>query len=1030
MRHITIRLLGPFEVTIDGAPITSFAYAKVRALLAYLAVERQHPHPRAQLATLLWPDQSERTARASLSQALTTLRTALDDKGAEPPLLLADAQHVQLNADSAIELDVSQFLAYLRAADAHGHHSWRTCPSCADRVQQALDFYRGDFLADLSIADSGVFEEWATLQREYLRQRAVSALERLVERAQWRGAYKEALIYAQQLVVLEPLLEVHQRTYMRLLALNGERTAALAQYKRLRATLDQELATEPEDDTTELFNQIHRGDMANLQPTPAPFSVPVPPTPLVDRVDELQTICDQLRDRKVRAVTITGTGGIGKTRLALEVAHALRYDFEDGVYFVELAALSDAILVADAIAQALDVKDRPRQSMAATLRDHVRTKRLLLILDNFEHVVAAAPLVSELLAACPNLTVLVTSRAALTIRAEQQFMLEPLSDADSVQLFLQRAQAAGAVLMESEATTAIYSAICRRLDRLPLAIELIAVRARTLAPLELLRQLERPLQALVGGPRDVPARHQALRNAIQWSYDLLTAEEQRVFVCLGVFAGGWSIEAAQAVVGDSIAVLPVLESLHRASLVQQQTIADQTRFMMLETIREFTLEQLTTCGEAAAIYDRHMEYYARFSKTADVELLRAEAPRWRVLIAAEQDNLRAAFRWALEHQAYTNALQIATGIWRFHWMAGLLREGLDRLEAALAHRDHAPLDVQSKALWAAGTLAKGMSDFTRARQWLEVAVEAGRRSADLQALQPALTQLGSALYEQGELEAAQLHLEESIALARRSEEPHVVKFPLGFLAGLHLRLGNYAQAQTMIEECLRINQACKDPEGTANALLRLGTIVNEQGDTIRAQQLCEEALVLHRSLNHQLGMGLDYALLGDISRARGDNAEALAHYRQCLSLWRERENSVNSARVFNCMADTLSDQGYPELAAMLMAAAAAIREQAGARLTTHEQGRCDASLRACRTILGEAAFAAAWAEGRRLTPGQAIDLALKPLGADGFPFAVAYAQQEPGQARLYQRARLAHDSQVVEHCISAVIVPRAISARA
>jgi DNA-binding SARP family transcriptional activator len=271
MRRISIRLLGPFEVTIDGALVTSFAYAKVRALLAYLAVERQHPHPRAQLATLLWPDQSERTARASLSQALTTLRTALDDKRADRPLLLADAQHVQLDLDASIELDVVQFLACLRAADAHGHHSWRTCPSCAERSQQALDFYRGSFLADVPIADSDVFEEWATLQREHLHQRALSALERLVERAQWRGAYIEALSYAQRLVALEPLLEEHQRACMRLLALNGESSAALAHYRQLRTLLAQELAVEPEQATTELFDQIRRSDTADMQPALPPF---------------------------------------------------------------------------------------------------------------------------------------------------------------------------------------------------------------------------------------------------------------------------------------------------------------------------------------------------------------------------------------------------------------------------------------------------------------------------------------------------------------------------------------------------------------------------------------------------------------------------------------------------------------------------------------------------------------------------------------------------------------------------------------
>ena len=979
MRRITVRLLGPFEVTIDDAPVTTFEYAKVRALLAYLAVESQRPHPRAELATLLWPEQPERSARGSLSQALLTLRNALGDKTADQPLLLADAQSVQLDPRSAVAVDVTQFLSSLRASEAHAHRSRRTCAACSEHLRQALGLYRGNFLADVSIADSAVFEEWALLQREHLLQRAMSALERLAEQAQWRGAYNEALTYAQRLVALEPLLEVNQRTLMRLLVLNGETTAALAQYKQLQTLLAHELAIEPEEMTAALFNQIRRGDTAGLQSPPPPFAVPLPPTPLVGRSEEVQAVCAHLRDMQVRAVTITGAGGIGKTRLAIEVAHTLRYDFEDGIYFVELAALNDATLVVDTVAQALGLREGAGQRISETLRDHLRAKQLLLVLDNFGHVVKAASLVSELLAACPALTVLVTSRAPLTIRAEQQFILEPLADADAVQLFIQRAQAVGAGLATDAANTIVYSAICRRLDRLPLAIELIAVRARTLSPLELLHQLEQPLQALARGLRDVSVRHQSLRHAIQWSYDLLDSEEQRVFRCLGVFAGGCSVEAAQAVFGESLAVLPVVEILNQASLLQQQVVADQTRFLMLETIREFALEQLKLCGEAVAAQQRHAEYFARFSMAAYLELLRAEAARWRAWVAAEQDNLRVAFRWAHEHQMHETALLLATGVWRFYWMSGYLHEALERLETVLVSREQLPLDVQSNALRAAGALATGLNDYTRARRWLEAAVEVAWRVGDQNALQPVLTNLGYTLLQQGELEDARIHLEVSLSLAQRAQDPTVAKFPLGLLAGLHLRLGDYAQAQAMSEEGLRINQARRDTEGTADALRTLGMIVNAQGDAPRARQLGEEALALHRSLNHQFGIGLDYALLGDIARTQGDYAGALAQYHQCLSLWRDRENVMYSTFVLDSIAQTLSWMGDSARGATLLGAAAAIREQASVKLAANEQANCDETMLACRAALGEAGVAAAWAAGRTLTLAQAITLALQPL---------------------------------------------------
>jgi predicted ATPase/DNA-binding SARP family transcriptional activator len=981
MRRLAIRLLGPFEVAVDGAPVTSFEYAKVRALLAYLAVEAQRPLPRAELAALLWPDQPEKSARGSLSQALTTLRNALGDKAAPSPLLLADAQSVQLDPSSAVEVDVDavQFLALVRASATHAHRSVRTCAPCSERLQLALGLYRGHFLADVSIADSEVFEEWASLQREHLLQRALSILERLVERAQWRGAYTDALTYAQRLVALEPILEANQRTYMRLLAMNGETAAALAHYRQVHALLAQELGAEPEEATTAVFNQIRRGDTAGWQSPSPPFAVPRPPTPLVGRDREHQALCAQLRDPAVRAVTITGAGGIGKTRLSIEVAHTLRHDFEDGIFVVELAAINDVALVASTIARALGVKDRPQQRIDETLRDHLRAKQILLVLDNFEHVVAAAPLVSALLAACPALTVLLTSRAPLMIRAEQQLPLEPLDDTNAMQLFVQRAQAAGAVLHVDAESAALYAAICRRLDRLPLAIELIAVRARTLTPIELLRQLERPLQALARGPRDLAARHQSLRQVIQWSYDLLDPEEQRVFRCLGVFAGGCTVEAAQAVLGESLAALPVIESLFQNSLLQRQAVADQTRFLLLETIREFAREQLRLHGEEEDAQRRHAAHYAAFSMTAYVELLREDAARWRAWVACDQDNLRLALRWALEHQQHEIALRLATGVWRFYWMSGYLREGLDQLEAALAYREYASLEAQTNALRAAGALATGLNDYARARQWLEAAVEAAWRLGDPGAIQPTLTNLGYALLHQGELDDARIHLEVSLSLARRAEDSTVAKFPLGLLAGLHLRLGNYAEAQAMSEEGLSINQARRDTEGTADALRTLAAIVNARGDVRRAQHLGEEALALHRSLNHQSGMGLDYALLGDIARMQADYIGALAQYRQCLALWRDRENTMHSATVLGSIAQTLSSVGEPARAATLLAAVAAIRARASVRLTAAEQSHEDEALRACAKALGDDALADACAAGQALSSAQAIDLALEYL---------------------------------------------------
>ncbi|MBC8074989.1 MAG: AAA family ATPase, partial [Chloroflexales bacterium] len=770
MRRLAVRVLGPFAVSVDDAPVTAFPYAKVRALLAYLAVESPRPLPRAQLATLLWPDQPERTARGSLNQALTTLRTVLDDKTAAQPLLLADAQTIQLRA---VEVDVTQFLALLRASDTHAHYSWHTCAPCAARLRQALDLYRGPFLANVGIPDSDVFEEWASLQREHLLQRGLSALERLTARAQWCGAYSEALRYARQQVALDPLIEASQRAVMRVLALNDEPTAALMQYRQLHQMLAHELAAEPEDATTALFEQIRRGDTAALQSPRPPFLVPAPPTPLVNRSAELQEICDRVHDPHVRAVTITGTGGVGKTRLAIEVAHLLRHDFEDGVYWVELAPLADAALVLAAVAQALGVTERPQQQCVDTLCAELRTKHLLLVLDNFEHVVTAAPLVGTLLANCPTLTVLVTSRVPLAIRAEHQISIEPLTDADAVALFVQRAQAAGAALQANSIDRPIYTAICRRLDRLPLAIEVIAARARTRAASELLHELDRPLQALVRGPRDLPARHQTMRAAIQWSYDLLDDEEQRVFRGLGVFAGGCTVEAAQAVLGEARLVQGILETLHDASLVQQQTGVAETRFVLLETIREFALELLTTAhGELLSLQRRHAAFFLELAEQAAPDLVGAQRTPLAERLKAEHGNLRAALQTFVEAQDGPRALRLVAVLWRYWSDQGYLNEGRDWLGRTLALVDDTSDAVlhtaHHEALLGAAFMAFVQDDYPCARQHFAHLLACATRSGQQTYIAKALDGLGVVVQCIGDLREARTLLEQSITASSAS----------------------------------------------------------------------------------------------------------------------------------------------------------------------------------------------------------------------------------------------------------------------
>jgi DNA-binding SARP family transcriptional activator len=433
MARLMLVLLGPLQVTSHGQPLRGLAYDKVRALLAYLAVEAERPHRREALTGLLWPDQPERKARHSLRQALVTLRQALGDQTAMAPFLLISHETVQFNRDGDCKLDVATFTALLAACNTHAHRQIEACPSCAQRLAQAITLYRGDFLEQFFLRDSAPFEEWALLRRERLHQQALQVLTDLASYHERRGEYAHMQRYALRQIELEPWNEAAHRHIMRALVLSGERGAALAQYERCRRILADELGVEPEEATTALYQRIRDGTAAQAmkraeESRAAPiYNLPAPPTPLIGRHDELAALAALLCDPACRLVTIVGPPGIGKTRLSLAVASNLRGEFEDGVAFVALAPIDDPNLVAATIAQPLEVKERANRPLVQSLKDELRDRHLLLILDNFEQVVDAAPLVGELLTAAPALTVLVTSRIPLHLAGEHEYAVPPLA---------------------------------------------------------------------------------------------------------------------------------------------------------------------------------------------------------------------------------------------------------------------------------------------------------------------------------------------------------------------------------------------------------------------------------------------------------------------------------------------------------------------------------------------------------------------------------------------------------------------------
>jgi predicted ATPase len=615
----------------------------------------------------------------------------------------------------------------------------------------------------------------------------------------------------------------------------------------------------------------------------------------------------------VRLLTLTGPGGVGKTRLGVQVAADLSADFADGVVFVSLAALSDATLVAASIAQAVEVKEVGGQALAATLQEALQDQQLLLLLDNFEQVLAAAPLVAELLAGCLQLKVLATSRAPLRVQGEQEFAVLPLAlpaptplpdpealaQVAAVALFLQRAQDIKPNFALSAQNAGAVVEICRRLDGLPLALELAAARVRLFPPPALLARLSSRLTLLVGGPRDVPARQQTLRATLDWSYSLLTAAERTLFARLAVFVGGRTLEAIEAVCnpqGD-LDVLEGMESLVEKNLLRQEEgVGGEPRLVMLETIHEYARERLEASGEAEEVRRRHAEYFVALAEAAAPELTGPQQGAWLQRLEAEHDNLRAALAWSRQQAAWEVGLRLGGALWRFWFMHGHLSEGRRWLEAVLGGRGAAPAPARATALNGAGMLA----------------------------------------YHQGD----------------------------------------YGRATALYEEALALKRELGDKGGIAVLLNNLGEVAYAQGDYGRATVLYEESLALRRELSDKGGIALSLRNLGNVAYEQGDYGRARALHEESLALCREIGNKYNAAYCLEGLAAVVCAQGQPERGARLLGAAAALRAGIGTPLPPSERAAQERTVATARAALGEDAFAAAWAKGQTMPLEQAIAYAL------------------------------------------------------
>jgi predicted ATPase/DNA-binding SARP family transcriptional activator len=687
-----LHLLGAFRIQCDGHPVP-LRRRKVESLFAYLALH-QEEHAREKLAALFWAEFPDAQARHSLSNAITVLRRQIGDR-----LLLADRETVQMNPAFSLWVDAVEFQGRVKSGGQGAN--W------AAEAQAGIDLYQDDLLPDF-------YDEWIAPVRERLRSLYHETLLRLIELARMQGEYGHAIELAKRMLTGDSASEPAHQHLMFCYAMTGNRAAALQQYKECERILREELAAEPAAETRALHEWIKQASTERSRAEGRITNLPTPLTSFVGREQEIAHLKALLSN--TRLLTVTGAGGSGKTRLAIQVAKELIQNFQEGVWWVDLAPLIDPSHVPQAMAQVLGVRESPYTTLSETLLNFLRPKELLLVLDNCEHLVTrCAELAAEILSNCPKVQIMATSREALRIDGETVWQVPTLSlpplrlppgDAltvyEAIRLFVERAVAVNGKFSLNAENAPAVAEICRRLDGIPLAIELAAARIKVLAPERIAARLDNRFDLLTVGSRVALPRHQTLRLTFDWSHELLTEAERVLFRRLSVFVGGFNLEAAEEVCADekieAPRVLELVSHLVDKSLITAEPQQGERRFRLLETGREYAREKLGESGEAGRLRKRHFNFFLRLAEEAEPKLTSAERLSWLERLESEHDNLRAALEWSQDQAGRREAmLRLAGSLYWFWHFGGHVAEGRRGLERVLARSPGNLLEGASRA---------------------------------------------------------------------------------------------------------------------------------------------------------------------------------------------------------------------------------------------------------------------------------------------------------------------------------------------
>jgi predicted ATPase/DNA-binding SARP family transcriptional activator len=890
-------LFGAFRLEPRGGDAIRLPRRKVELLLAYLALN-PGAHAREKLAALFWGDTPDTQARQSLRTALATLRKTLGDAA-----LIADRDAIQLNPDFPLWVDTREFSQTRAALPEH-----------------AIELYRGDLLPDC-------YDDWLAAVREHLRAQSIETLAYLAQQYRAQSEYERAMAYAQKILATDPANETAFQHLMFCEMARGNRPAALAQYAACVRALRDELAVEPSPETQKLFHWIKQ--TAHATPDAARITnLPIPPTSFIGRKAELAQIKSALAE--TRLLTLTGAGGNGKTRLAIQVAIDLLNTFRDGVWWSELASVTDPALVPHVVAKSLGIGEKSQEALAETIVDSLRGKNVLLILDNCEHLIAAcAQIADALLRECPHLKILATSREPLAIAGEQVWQVPTLSvptalptreqlmlTYESIRLFVERARAINPGFDLTEDNLLAVLQICRRLDGIPLAIELAAARIVALSAQEIAARLDDRFNLLTHGSRTALPRQQTLRALVDWSYDLLSDAERVLLQRLTVFSGGRTLDAIEQVCAfDGIAPSQVLDLVTRLVaksllIIDRAASGGETRYAFLDTIKYYAREKFLDARETRA---RHLAYFLDFAERAHRELQRARQVEWLERLEREHTNLRVALRFALEQNESALALRLCNALTDFWDVRGYLGEGREWLRRALAASQATP--ARAAYAWAqinAGELASKQGDYTVATALTDAGLACVRALGDQAGIATALGVRGTLARMQSDWPAAQTWFDEALAIARALQDARLIGNALRNLGIVAEAQGRYAEARRAYEESLRLNQEMDDPRATALTLSNLGNLAQQQGEYARARELYEQILAIHRAMGARWSVAATLTNLGNLAHSQTDYAAARDYHQAGLKLMREIGDKRGIAIVLNNLANaTLAQNDFP-----------------------------------------------------------------------------------------------------------------------